>query len=771
MELDDILLEIFNKFIDGEKVNIEEYCKKYPQYKDSILSKLRIAEFIRKDLKEEDLSGKKLGEYTILQELGRGGMGIVFLGIHPALSRLTAIKVLPPTFAQDKEALQNFQEEAKTIAKFNHPNIVPIYSISNEEGMYYIAMGYIAGPSFNNIIVNLQENKQPHLLKANVIRKILQMPPLEKQHITQKSIALKRNIKFWEKTYYQFVATIGAEVADALYYAHQNHIIHGDIKPSNIMLTTEGIPMVVDFGLSKDIKKLCASKTNEFTGTLAYAAPEQIKEGIVSEKTDIWSLGVTLYELLTLRNPFIGETVKDVVTKILNGNPLPLKTLNKNIPLELEAVILKCLESKPENRYNSISELCKDLNNYLESKPTKAKPLNILGRAKKFRKRHPVLTNFISIFIFIATMASYIAYSININNLAEKGREFQNEGKAKEAENLYLKVIKLALPIPPMKRSIEKVSEGLGALYKFGKYGFNQQEKALGFYKKCVSMNPNNSYCLSEIGHYYKDNKNYDEALKYFEQIYKRSTQGLYVENYPELLLEMGKADKAVECYTHLLEVKDSFTFPFFKNFSRALAKLGRGRNELIKYYQIALEKDSTNINLLGSYTDLLKLRGEEAKAIKYYEIAVKNEPKNNYLLKKYGDFLGQTGGAEEAIEYYKRSLEIDPFGTVSLKKCSELLRQLSRENEALDLLAKYCKNKEVADTIFIQGEIVENLINMIKRSTYFKTYDDGTFSPTKTFDKIVEFLVSKGFDKEYVERTIKKDSTRIGYFISKGPE
>ena len=126
MNFDDVLLEILDKFIDGKGVDINSYCQKYPEHRDAILAKFRTAEFIKKSFKDENLSRKTLGDYLILQELGRGGMGIVFLGIQPTLSRLTAIKVLSPSFSIDEDTLKTFQEEAKTIAKFNHPNIVPI---------------------------------------------------------------------------------------------------------------------------------------------------------------------------------------------------------------------------------------------------------------------------------------------------------------------------------------------------------------------------------------------------------------------------------------------------------------------------------------------------------------------------------------------------------------------------------------------------------------------------------------------------------------------
>ena len=426
MNLDDIILEIIERLSVDKQFDIEEYCKKYPDYKNDIINKLNVANFLKHNLGEEDFSGKKLGEYVILQEIGRGGMGIVFLGIHPGLSRLTALKILPPTFMADKESLDNFQNEAKVIAKFNHPNIVPVYSISQEKGLYYIAMGYIDGPSLKQTIEVLPKDKQAHNLKAIDIKNITN---IKNKASSEQSITLKRKPEFWDKSYFQFVATMGSEIADALSYVHENGIVHGDLKPSNILLTNDAIPMVVDFGLARDITKDVLSTSKEFTGTLAYAAPERIKENIINEKVDIWSLGVILYESLTLKNPFSENTVKKTAEKILKSCPLPLRHYNKRIPIELEAIVLKCLENKPENRYESVKELSKDLNNYLESRPIKAKPDWIIKRTKKAIIRKPVIAALIaficillplfSIQIINNVIAAYYNDSINLANAGQ----------------------------------------------------------------------------------------------------------------------------------------------------------------------------------------------------------------------------------------------------------------------------------------------------------------------------------------------------------------
>lgn len=542
MEFDNILLQILDEFITGKKIDIEKYCKKYPHHKDAIISKFLTAEFIKKSFQEKDLSGEQIGDCIILQELSRGSMGIVFLGIQPALSRLTAIKVLSPSFSNDKEALANFQEEAKIIAKFNHPNIVPIYSINNEKGVNYISMGYISGLSLKNIIEKLQGNKQLPHLKATAIRDILHENYPEDQDISQKSITLKRGFKFWDKFYFQYIATIGAETADALSYAHQNGISHGDLKPSNILITHEGIPVIVDFGLSKDVKKLSLSEPKEFTGTLVYAAPEQIEKNILNEKTDIWALGATLYELLTMENPFRGATIEKTINNILKSCPPTLRHYNRRIPIELEAIILKCLEGKPKNRYRSAIELSKDLHNYLESKPIKAKPIGIIGRLSKWVKRNPVKF-YLIVVIFLSILVTIpLSFKYTLNKWKRVADVFYDKGQYDMAIQQYNKVLRFSPSDIQILRYI-----GNSYYYK-GIY-----KKALLYYKRALTIKPSYSTLLLDIGDVYRDTREFDKAIIYYKQALKLSPQnriGWYYlgnvyqgkKSYDEAAYHYGKA-------------------------------------------------------------------------------------------------------------------------------------------------------------------------------------------------------------------------------------
>lgn len=549
MDFDNLLSEILDELINGKDVDIEDYCKKYPEHRSAILSKFKIAEFLRNSFHEDDLSGKQLGEYTILQELGRGGMGIVFLGIQPALSRLSAIKILSPSFSRDQEAINNFQAEAKTIAKFSHPNIVPIYSVSDDKGVRYIAMGYVSGRSLKDIIEAFRDKKCPDHLKTMAIKSILQESLIGNSDLSQKNITLKRDVKFWEKSYFHFSALIGSEIAEALSYAHQNGIIHGDLKPSNILLTKEAIPMVADFGLSRDMKELSLSKNNEFSGTLSFAAPEQIRENIINEKTDIWSLGVTLYELLTLQKPFADKTVRETADKILRGNSLPLKTHNKNIPIELEAITLKCLEIDPKNRYETLADLSGDLRNYLESKPIKAKPIGFVARTCKWIKRQPVLASLITGFFISVLIASFFSYFLGIEALLDRGTKLHSSGSFAQAEKTYNEALALSSRAPFTRSVRAKIFHCLGDLFSRSGSTKESLQKAMDYYNQSLEINPNNNGALNSAASLCEELGNYTEAFKYHERMLnntKSSQRALPVYHYANLLIKLNLTNEAL---------------------------------------------------------------------------------------------------------------------------------------------------------------------------------------------------------------------------------
>ena len=261
---------------------------------------------------------KTISHFKIVAELGAGGMGIVYLAEDLTLTRKTAIKFFSNEYTADKDLLARFEQEAKLTASLNHPNIVTIYEMGKHENGFYLAMEYIKGKTLYEVI------QQKELQISMIINLVMQ-------------------------------------VCDGLSKAHRAGIIHRDIKPANIMVKKDGLVKILDFGLAKlrGGKKL--TKTSTLMGTFPYMSPEQIRGKGIDQRSDIFSLGVVLYELLTLKLPFRGDTDEAILYSIIHEQPEPLARYKKGISDSLQRIIDKALDKDAETRYQSVDELLSDL--------------------------------------------------------------------------------------------------------------------------------------------------------------------------------------------------------------------------------------------------------------------------------------------------------------------------------------------------------------------------------------------------------------------------
>jgi len=540
MKFEDIYFEILDKIFAGENVDIQAYLEKYPQFAKELKSKLATLNLINNNF-SEDLNIKQLGEYTILQEIGRGGMGIVFLGIHPALNRLSAIKALPPSSSFDKESIELFRKEARMVAKFNHPNIVPIFTVGNDSGVDYIAMGYIPGLSLRRLIDQLKPLSGNQKFDGKTIYSLLnqgkQTEP--RKESPGKPIGLKKDYSFWSLSYYKIVASLFAEVAAAIYYAHQNNIIHGDLKPSNMLLSDEGIPILVDFGLSKIVRHELPDKSNPFTGSLAYAAPEQIKERIFSIKTDIWSFGVALYESLTFRNPFQTGSVKKTADKITQASFIPPSYHNRNIPSELEAIAMKCLELDPAKRYESMDILSKDLTSYIESRPISAIRYGPIKKMTKAIKRKPLVATLIFILVSILPPSSLLIAKFSIDKYAQRGAQLLHNYKTNEALSIFKQIDKIAKFYPYAKK------KSLDNMYEIAMYSYdnNDDDRCISICKHLLKSSPDNFDYHYLLGLAYAAKGDYDSAIHEYLWCYKINPNDVRIDQAVAMLLYKQKFD------------------------------------------------------------------------------------------------------------------------------------------------------------------------------------------------------------------------------------
>jgi serine/threonine protein kinase/Flp pilus assembly protein TadD len=301
---------------------------------------------------------RRLGDYRVVREIGRGGMGTVFEAVQESLGRRVALKVLPGTFALDPKRVERFRREARATAKIHHPNIVPVYEVGESDGTHYYAMEYVDGHGLDVMLARAREDPGDR--------------PAGRRNPGASSTA--------DPAYIAAAVEQIAAVAEGLHEAHRQGLIHRDVKPSNILVDRDGRYVLVDFGLVHETDGQTLTRSGEMLGTLNYMSPEQVSRGKVDARADVYGLGATLYEILTLRTPFERGTEHETQRAILFEEPAPPRRLNARLNRDLETILLHGLEKNPEKRYGSAKELAADLRRFLRYEPIEAKPQSAFSR-------------------------------------------------------------------------------------------------------------------------------------------------------------------------------------------------------------------------------------------------------------------------------------------------------------------------------------------------------------------------------------------------------
>jgi serine/threonine protein kinase len=386
----------------GRRVNRDEFLAAHPEVAGQLSEYLRALEMIQsvagemspRGRSEEERSplgtGDLLGDFRILREVGRGGMGVVYEAVQLGLpDRRVALKVLPVSSSLDPRTLQRFRVETQAAACLNHPNIVPVFSAGCEQGVPFYAMPLIKGRSLAEILRSLRSDE-----KASVLT------PLP-------SVAGKGTNTQWPV----MVADLGLQAAEALGHAHSLGVIHRDIKPSNLIIDEEWNLWVTDFGLARiACNDTGLTSTGDLVGTLRYMSPEQIRgePGAGDARADIYALGVTLYEAVTLRPVFEACDRSALMHHILHDEPTPPRTIDPAVPKDLETIILKAMDKLPAGRYATARDLADDLHRFLNDRPIRARRPTLMERSLRWARRHRPL---------LATAVAGIVLSMAIGTL------------------------------------------------------------------------------------------------------------------------------------------------------------------------------------------------------------------------------------------------------------------------------------------------------------------------------------------------------------------
>jgi len=472
--LDQLAEEFADRFRRGERPSLKEYTDRYPELADEIrelfpaLIRVGQVEAICQDRDEADARTPPLsqvGDYRIVREIGRGGMGVVYEAELVSLGRRVALKVLPTPAGRDGTTLARFRREARASARLHHTNIVPVFEVGQDGDIRYYAMQFIHGQSLDSVTRELRNLRSRSRLErggpagpgdpeedrlgdqstrgigadAAVARSLLTgrfekgptvilagdspspgpgdparsgpVPPaIGDTSAVMPGGAQLSSVDSRHRAFHRGVAQIGRQVASALAYAHARGILHRDIKPSNLLLDTEGVVWVSDFGLAKvDDDEL--TKTGDILGTLRYMAPERFR-GRGDARADIYALGLTLYELLVLRPAFDSPDRVALSEQIKSVDPPRPRVLDPRVPRDLETIVLKAIEKDPGDRYATAEAMAEDLRRFFDDEPILARRVATAERYARWARRNPMIAalgGVLTLVLLVATISSVLA--------------------------------------------------------------------------------------------------------------------------------------------------------------------------------------------------------------------------------------------------------------------------------------------------------------------------------------------------------------------------
>ncbi len=433
-QFDRIVTEYVDRLNGGEELNPFEILAAHPEHGADILRHLEAYTVL-----ESDTTAPlgTLGDYTLRRQIGRGGMGVVYDAWQNSLDRQVALKVLPAGVAADTKATSRFLREAQVAARLNHPQVVSVYGFGVEQSSPYFAMEYVEGETLAQILQSIKgagdEAETPFGAKKG------------------------------DQEYFLRLARCCADVADGLQHAHAKGIIHRDVKPSNLILDEEGRLRILDFGLARLEGQESLTASGDFVGTPLYMSPEQARARTipVDHRTDVYSLGATMYEMLTWRPPFKGKDHHDTLSQIMTRDPQPLRRLNPRIPRDLETITLKCLRKERDDRYGTAEALAQDLRRFARGDPIEARPPSAWEAFARRLWRHRAVAVGAAAIVAVALVALSVSTA-----LISHERTLLREQRDETYRNLYLS---------HMRQAQQDWEEGqIGRLYDLLEIHFRQ---------------------------------------------------------------------------------------------------------------------------------------------------------------------------------------------------------------------------------------------------------------------------------------------------------
>jgi serine/threonine protein kinase len=666
--LDEAVAQVVDDFVqqvrEGHPPEVEEVARRHPHIADilrQVLPALPLLQPLSQSQSEsgpassaDELGsvGSRLGDFRIVGELGRGGMGVVYHAEQVSLRRPVALKVLPVAATLDPRQLQRFTNEAQAAASLQHAHIVPVYAIGCERGVHFYAMQLIEGLPLTTIISQQrqqQESKQQsgagqkssgtaEVSLASTSPGADSAADASSQEVTAAytppslprtpSVLLDGKAESisslvpsgQERDYYRWVARLGVQAAEALDHAHQMGVVHRDVKPANLLLDGKGQVWITDFGLAQIRQQDSGlTQTGDIVGTIRYMSPEQAlaQRDVLDQRSDVYSLGATLYELLTLRPAFASTDRQELLRQVIGEEPSKPRQLRRSIPVDLETIVLKALEKRPQDRYATAQELADDLQRWLRHEPIRARRPSLLQRARKGVRRHQAVVTTAAVAALLVLLTAVASLALGLAQVREQKQQTERERDAAERR---LRMIHERVD------HLNRLASVL--LQRRGQYRIGQDvlEEVLACYRDLLPEEGNDPSLRREAAQLYRQVGHIHYTLGHVDRAKDAYDRQAYLL---AGLLEEEPGDKRLR-----LELANSQ-----RSRGNALRVLGRAREARAAYDQAA-----------GLHEELLGESPDDPG----YRVALANTLLNKAVMLSHRD------QAEELESLYRRAVKLD---------------------------------------------------------------------------------------------------------------
>ncbi len=559
-QLEEVVAEYMELRRRGDRTTPDDYARLYPHLRDELMDLLPTVDAV------EDLSRNlydtttlqsgdiyrhsKLGDYRLVSEIARGGMGVIYEAEQESLGRRVAIKILLGPFVRRENDLKRFRREAAVAAGLHHTNIIPVFGVGEQDQAHYIVMQLIHGVGLDELFLRVRsivlgqwgsDEPPPFTKRERLLRRISKSlltqdwestrgeqaegSPFEPDEVEiESSENLEPIVVNWNH-YFRNVARIGIQSASALSYAHRHHVLHRDIKPGNILVDVEGSTWIADFGLARSIDSDGITFSGDIVGTLGYMAPERF-EGKIFASSDVFGLGIALYEMISQVRAFDGEDRISVMYRISQQDLDPPHKRNPNVPRDLETIILKAVARHPEDRYSDAAELAEDLQRFLDGETIRAKRFSRVEMLSRWCRRNRLL----------ATLAASVIILLGTVVVLTSAGYFRETFLRQRAEATSLLAVSA---LDEIYNSFSGTTPGLGLATQFGE----DDERSL-LNPTAIPISRDVSTVLENLLHFY------DELAKNSDQSDELAIKSIYANRrVGDIHRQLGDLDKSGVSY------------------------------------------------------------------------------------------------------------------------------------------------------------------------------------------------------------------------------